>query len=150
MANSPWVVTLLLPLCHGVATTWTTLSSLVDRLVQDDSLTSINIKDYNVEVRETKLGPEIVTRDIPNVSEESLRHLDENGIVQVGSEVKAGDVLVGKITPKGEQELSSEERLLRAIFGEKAKDVRDTSQRMNNAGGGKVVGVKIFCSRKRP
>lgn len=117
---------------------------LSDRLVKDDTLTSINIKDYNVEVRETKLGAEIVTRDIPNVSEESLRHLDENGIVQIGSEVKAGDVLVGKITPKGEQELSSEERLLRAIFGEKAKDVRDTSQRMNNAGGGKVVGVKIF------
>ncbi len=114
------------------------------RLVQDDTLTSVNIKDYTVEVRETKLGPEIVTRDIPNVSEESLRHLDESGIVQLGSEVKAGDVLVGKITPKGEQELSSEERLLRAIFGEKAKDVRDTSQRMNNAGGGKVVGVKIF------
>lgn len=114
------------------------------RLVEDDRLTSINIKDYTVEVRETKLGPEIVTRDIPNVSEESLRHLDEDGIVQIGSEVKAGDVLVGKITPKGEQELSSEERLLRAIFGEKAKDVRDTSQRMNNAGGGKVVGVKIF------
>ncbi|MDO5344026.1 MAG: DNA-directed RNA polymerase subunit beta [Candidatus Saccharibacteria bacterium] len=114
------------------------------RLVEDDRLTSINIKEYNVEVRETKLGPEIVTRDIPNVSEDSLRHLDEHGIVQIGSEVKAGDVLVGKITPKGEQELSSEERLLRAIFGEKAKDVRDTSQRMNNAGGGKVVGVKIF------
>jgi DNA-directed RNA polymerase subunit beta len=117
---------------------------LSQRLVQDDTLTSINIKDYTVEVRETKLGPEIVTRDIPNVSEESLRHLDETGIVQLGSEVKAGDVLVGKITPKGEQELSSVERLLRAIFGEKAKDVRDTSQRMNNAGGGKVVGVKIF------
>ena len=117
---------------------------LSDNLVKNDGLTSINIKEYTVEVRETKLGPEIVTRDIPNVSEESLRHLDENGIVQVGSEVKAGDVLVGKITPKGEQELSSEERLLRAIFGEKAKDVRDTSQRMNNAGGGKVVGVKIF------
>jgi DNA-directed RNA polymerase subunit beta len=114
------------------------------KLVEDDTLTSVNIKDYTVEVRETKLGPEIVTRDIPNVSEESLRHLDENGIVQLGSEVKSGDVLVGKITPKGEQELSSEERLLRAIFGEKAKDVRDTSQRMNNAGGGKVVGVKIF------
>ena len=114
------------------------------RLVEDDTLTSVNIKDYSVEVRETKLGPEIVTRDIPNVSEDSLRHLDENGIVQVGSEVRAGDVLVGKITPKGEQELSSEERLLRAIFGEKAKDVRDTSQRMNNAGGGKVVGVKVF------
>lgn len=117
---------------------------LSNRIVQDDELTSINIKDFNVEVRETKLGPEIVTRDIPNVSEESLRHLDENGIVQVGSEVKAGDVLVGKITPKGEQELSSEERLLRAIFGEKAKDVRDTSQRMNSAAGGKVVGVKVF------
>lgn len=117
---------------------------LSNRLVQDDDLTSINIKDYTIEVRETKLGNEIVTRDIPNVSEESLRHLDENGIVQLGSEVKAGDVLVGKITPKGEQELSSEERLLRAIFGEKAKDVRDTSLRMNNAGGGKVVGVKVF------
>lgn len=117
---------------------------LSSRLVQDDELTSVNIKDFMVEVRETKLGPEIVTRDIPNVSEESLRHLDENGIVQIGSEVKAGDVLVGKITPKGEQELSSEERLLRSIFGEKAKDVRDTSQRMNNAGTGKVVGVKVF------
>ena len=115
-----------------------------DRLVKDDTLTNINIKDYMVEVRETKLGPEQVTRDIPNVSEHSLRHLDEEGIVQIGSEVKPGDVLVGKITPKGEQELSSEERLLRAIFGEKAKDVRDTSQRMNNTGGGKVIGVKIF------
>ncbi|OYW85294.1 DNA-directed RNA polymerase subunit beta, partial [Candidatus Saccharibacteria bacterium 32-49-10] len=114
------------------------------RLVQDDELTSINIKDYMVEVRETKLGPEIVTRDIPNVSEDSLRHLDENGIVRVGAEVGPGDVLVGKITPKGEQELSSEERLLRAIFGEKAKDVRDTSQRMGHTSTGKVVGVKVF------
>ncbi len=117
---------------------------LSNRLVQDDDLTSINIKDFMVEVRETKLGPEIVTRDIPNVSEESLRHLDENGIVQIGSEVTAGDVIVGKITPKGEQELSSEERLLRAIFGEKAKDVRDTSQRMGNSAQGKVVGVRVF------
>ncbi len=115
-----------------------------DRLVKTDALTNINIKDYMVEVRETKLGPEVVTRDIPNVGEYSLRHLDENGIVQIGSEVKPGDVLVGKITPKGEQELSSEERLLRAIFGEKAKDVRDTSQRMGNSGSGKVIGVKIF------
>ena len=115
-----------------------------DRLVKADTLTNINIKDYMVEVRETKLGPEIVTRDIPNASEYSLRHLDEEGIVQIGSEVKPGDVLVGKITPKGEQELSSEERLLRAIFGEKAKDVRDTSQRMKNTGSGKVIGVKIF------
>lgn len=117
---------------------------LSDRIVREDELTSININDFMVEVRETKLGPEIVTRDIPNVSEESLRHLDESGIVRVGAEVKAGDVLVGKITPKGEQELSSEERLLRAIFGEKAKDVRDTSQRMSNGKHGKVVGVKVF------
>ena len=117
---------------------------LSSRIVKEDDLTSINIQDFMVEVRETKLGPEIVTRDIPNVSEESLRHLDEDGIVQVGSEVHPGDVLVGKITPKGEQELSSEERLLRAIFGEKAKDVRDTSQRMSNGKHGKVVGVKVF------
>ena len=114
------------------------------RLVQDDTLTSIHIVDYMTEVRETKLGPEIVTRDIPNVSEESLRHLDEDGIVRIGAEVHPGDILVGKITPKGEQELSSEERLLRAIFGEKAKEVRDTSQRMSTGRHGKVVGVKVF------
>ncbi len=114
------------------------------RLVQDDTLTSINIKDYDVEVRETKLGPEQVTRDIPNVSEHSLRHLGEDGIVTVGSEVQNGDILVGKITPKGEQELSSEERLLRAIFGEKAKDVRDTSVRMNGSSTGKVVDVRVY------
>lgn len=113
------------------------------RLVENDSLTSINIKDYDVEVRETKLGPEQITRDIPNVSEHSLRHLGEDGIVAVGSEVSTGDILVGKITPKGEQELSSEERLLRAIFGEKAKDVRDTSIRMSG-GTGKVIGVRIY------
>jgi len=115
-----------------------------ERLVKDDTFTSIHIVDYMTEVRETKLGPELVTRDIPNVSEESLRHLDEDGIVRVGAEVRQGDILVGKITPKGEQELSSEERLLRAIFGEKAKDVRDTSQRMSNGKHGKVVGVKVF------
>ncbi len=114
------------------------------KLVEDDTLTSIHIVDFMIEVRETKLGPEIVTRDIPNVSEESLRHLDEDGIVRIGAEVHPGDILVGKITPKGEQELSSEERLLRAIFGEKAKEVRDTSQRMSNGKHGKVVGVKVF------
>lgn len=114
------------------------------RLVEDDELTSINITSSMIEVRDTKLGPEIVTRDIPNASEEALRNLDENGIITVGSEVKPGDVLVGKITPKGEQELSSEERLLRAIFGEKAKDVRDTSHRVGRSEGGKVVAVKIF------
>jgi DNA-directed RNA polymerase subunit beta len=114
------------------------------KLVEDDQLTSIHIVDYMTEVRETKLGPEVVTSDIPNVSEDALRHLDENGIVRIGAEVHPGDILVGKITPKGEQELSSEERLLRAIFGEKAKEVRDTSQRMSNGKHGKVVGVKIF------
>ncbi|HVS58927.1 MAG TPA: DNA-directed RNA polymerase subunit beta [Candidatus Saccharimonadales bacterium] len=114
------------------------------KLVEDDTLTSIHIVDFMIEVRETKLGPEIVTRDIPNVSEDALRHLDEDGIVRIGAEVHPGDILVGKITPKGEQELSSEERLLRAIFGEKAKEVRDTSQRMSNGKHGKVVGVKVF------
>lgn len=114
------------------------------KLVEDDTLTSVHIVDYMTEVRETKLGPEIVTRDIPNVSEDALRHLDDEGIVRIGAEVHQGDILVGKITPKGEQELSSEERLLRAIFGEKAKEVRDTSQRMSNGKHGKVVGVKVF------
>jgi DNA-directed RNA polymerase subunit beta len=114
------------------------------KLVEDDTLTSVHIVDFMIEVRETKLGPEIVTRDIPNVSEDTLRHLDDEGIVRIGAEVRPGDILVGKITPKGEQELSSEERLLRAIFGEKAKEVRDTSQRMSNGKHGKVVGVKVF------
>lgn len=114
------------------------------KLVENDTLTSVHIVDYMTEVRETKLGPEIVTRDIPNVSEDALRHLDEDGIVRIGADVHPGDILVGKITPKGEQELSSEERLLRAIFGEKAKEVRDTSQRMSNGKHGKVVGVKVF------
>ena len=114
------------------------------RLVKDDVFTSINITHYEVELRETKLGPETLTRDIPNVSEDSLRHLDEDGIVRIGAEVGAGDILVGKITPKGEQELSSEERLLRAIFGEKAKDVRDSSCRMPNGKHGKVVNLRIF------
>ena len=112
-------------------------------LVEDDELTSINIQDFDVEVRDTKLGPEQITRDIPNVSEHALRHLDEDGIVTIGSEVSEGDILVGKITPKGEQELSSEERLLRAIFGEKAKDVRDTSVRMKGPTG-KVVGINVY------
>jgi len=115
-----------------------------DRLLREDTLTSINIKDYIVDIRETKLGPEQVTRDIPNVPEYTLRHLDEDGIAQIGSEIKDGDVLVGRITPKGEQELSSEERLLRAIFGDKAKDVRDTSIRAHGVNSGKVIGVRVF------
>ncbi|MCY4010689.1 MAG: DNA-directed RNA polymerase subunit beta, partial [Candidatus Saccharibacteria bacterium] len=115
-----------------------------ERLVQEDVLTNIKITEYTTEVRETKLGPEVTTLDIPNVSEEALRNLDETGIIRVGARVKEGDILVGKITPKGEQELSSEERLLRAIFGEKAKDVRDTSLKLPNGKTGKIVGVNVF------
>ncbi len=114
------------------------------RLVRDDRFSSIHIETHSVDVRETKLGPEVVTRDIPNVSEDSLKDLDEAGIVRIGAEISAGDILVGKITPKGEQELSSEEKLLRAIFGEKARDVKDTSLRLPNGERGKVVGVKLF------
>ncbi|HEY2004356.1 MAG TPA: DNA-directed RNA polymerase subunit beta [Candidatus Saccharimonadia bacterium] len=117
---------------------------LSQRLVNDDRYTSIHIETHTVDVRDTKLGPEQVTRDIANVSEESLKDLDEKGIVRIGAEVTAGDILVGKITPKGEQELSSEEKLLRAIFGEKARDVKDTSLRLPNGERGKVVGVKVF------
>jgi DNA-directed RNA polymerase subunit beta len=114
------------------------------RLVQDDRYTSVHIEDHQIDVRDTKLGPEVVTADIANVSEESLKDLDENGIVRIGAEVSAGDILVGKITPKGETDLSSEERLLRAIFGEKARDVKDTSLTMPNGSSGKVVGIKIL------
>ena len=114
------------------------------RLIHDDRYTSIHIETHTMDVRDTKLGPEMVTRDIANVSEDRLKDLDENGIIRIGAEVTAGDILVGKITPKGEQELSSEEKLLRAIFGEKARDVKDTSLTLPNGDRGKVVGVKIF------
>jgi DNA-directed RNA polymerase subunit beta len=117
---------------------------LSQRLVHDDRYTSIHIEMHTIDVRDTKLGAEQVTRDIANVSEDALKDLDENGIIRIGAEVTAGDILVGKITPKGEQELSSEEKLLRAIFGEKARDVKDTSLRLPNGERGKVVGVKIF------
>jgi len=118
------------------------------RLVSDDTFSSVYIDEYEIEVRETKLGPEIITRDIPNVSEESLRNLDENGIIRIGAEVSPRDILVGKITPKGETELSGEERLLRAIFGEEAKDVKDSSLRLPHGIRGKVIGVKIFSREK--
>jgi DNA-directed RNA polymerase subunit beta len=114
------------------------------RLVKEDILTSISIDEHTIEVRETKLGPEMITRDIPNVSEEKLKNLDEEGIVYIGAEVKSGDILVGKITPKGETELSAEEKLLRAIFGEKAKDVRDSSLYLEHGEHGKVIGVNVF------
>ncbi len=117
---------------------------LSENLVRDDKFTSIHIEKHEVEARDTKLGPEEITRDIPNVGEDSLRDLDENGIVRVGAEVKAGDILVGKITPKGETELTAEERLLRAIFGEKAREVKDTSLRVPHGERGKVVNVQVF------
>jgi DNA-directed RNA polymerase subunit beta len=115
-----------------------------ERVVQDDKYTSIHIEEYTLDVRDTKLGPEVVTRDIPNVSEEKLKDLDENGIVRIGAQVKSGDILVGKITPKGETELSAEEKLLRAIFGEKSKDVKDSSMYLEHGEHGKVVDIKIF------
>jgi len=114
------------------------------RVVQDDVLTSIHIEEYEVDARETKLGDEEITRDIPNVSEESLADLDERGIIRIGAEVQAGDILVGKVTPKGETELTSEERLLRAIFGEKAREVRDTCLRVPHGEEGIVIGVREF------
>ena len=117
---------------------------LTQRLVQDDVLSSIHIEEYEVDARDTKLGAEEITRDIPNVSEEVLADLDERGIVRIGAEVVPGDVLVGKVTPKGETELTPEERLLRAIFGEKAREVRDTSLKVTHGESGKVIGVRVF------
>lgn len=115
-----------------------------EELVRDDVYTSIHIEEYESEARDTKLGPEEITRDIPNVSEDSLKDLDERGIIRIGAEVRAGDILVGKVTPKGETELTAEERLLRAIFGEKAREVRDTSLRIPHGESGIVVDVKVF------
>ncbi len=115
-----------------------------EKIVRDDVYTSIHIEEYETEARDTKLGPEEITRDIPNVNEDLLRDLDESGIIRVGAEVRAGDILVGKVTPKGETELTAEERLLRAIFGEKAREVRDTSLRVPHGEYGIVVDVKVF------
>ena len=117
---------------------------LNERLVKEDVLTSIHIEDYDCECRDTKLGPEEITRDIPNVGEDSLKDLDDNGIIRVGAEVRPGDILVGKVTPKGETELTAEERLLRAIFGEKAREVRDTSLRVPHGEAGTIVDVKVY------
>ncbi|MDH6140881.1 MULTISPECIES: DNA-directed RNA polymerase subunit beta [Kitasatospora] len=117
---------------------------LSQRLVQDDVLSSIHIEEHEVDARDTKLGPEEITRDIPNVSEEVLADLDERGIIRIGADVVTGDILVGKVTPKGETELTPEERLLRAIFGEKAREVRDTSLKVPHGESGKVIGVRVF------
>ncbi len=118
---------------------------LSQRLVQDDVLSSIHIEEFEVDARDTKLGAEEITRDIPNVSEEILADLDERGIIRIGAEVVPGDILVGKVTPKGETELTPEERLLRAIFGEKAREVRDTSLKVKHGEGGKVIGIRVFA-----
>nr|WP_245698287.1 DNA-directed RNA polymerase subunit beta [Sporosarcina ureilytica] len=115
-----------------------------ERLVKDDDYTSVHIEEYESEARDTKLGPEEITRDIPNVGEEALRHLDDRGIIRIGAEVRDGDILVGKVTPKGVTELTAEERLLHAIFGEKAREVRDTSLRVPHGAGGIVLDVKVF------
>ena len=117
---------------------------LSERLVKDDVLTSIHIHEHEVDARDTKLGPEEISRDIPNLSDDILRDLDDRGIIRVGAEVGPGDVLVGKVTPKGETELTPEERLLRAIFGEKAREVRDTSLKVPHGESGKVIDVKVF------
>ena len=117
---------------------------LSERLVKEDVLTSIHIEDYDCECRDTKLGPEEITRDIPNVGEDALKDLDENGIIRIGAEVRPGDILVGKVTPKGETELTAEERLLRAIFGEKAREVRDTSLRVPHGEAGTIVDIKVY------
>ena len=117
------------------------------RLVKDDELTSIHIEEYEIDARTTKLGDEEITRDIPNRSEESLRNLDDRGIVRIGAEVGSGDLLVGKVTPKGETELTAEEKLIRAIFKEKAREVRDTSLKVPHGEGGVVIDVKTFAAR---
>jgi DNA-directed RNA polymerase subunit beta len=115
-----------------------------ERLLQDDRYSSIHIEDFSIDVRDTKLGPEVVTRDIPNIGEERLKNLDETGIIRIGAEVSSGDILVGKITPKGEGDLTAEERLLRAIFGEKSRDVKDSSLYLPHGEHGKIVDIKIF------
>lgn len=115
-----------------------------ERLVKDSKFSTIHIEEFEVSVRDTKLGPEVTTPDIPNVSEVKLRNLDENGVIRIGAEVRPGDIMVGKVTPKGETQLTPEERLLRSIFGEKAKDVKDTSLRLEAGKRGRVVGVKVF------
>ena len=120
-----------------------------EKLVKEDAFTSIHIEEHEIETRETKLGPEEFTRDIPNVGEDALKDLDENGIIRVGAEVRPGDILVGKVTPKGETDLTPEERLLRAIFSEKAREVRDTSLRVPNGEGGIVVDVKVFTKENK-
>ena len=115
-----------------------------ERLVEDAKFTTVHIEDFDCIVRDTKLGPETTTHDIPNVGELRLKNLDEEGVIRIGAEVRQGDILVGKVTPKGETQLTPEERLLRSIFGDKAKDVKDTSLRMEGGKRGRIIGVRVF------
>jgi len=119
-----------------------------DRLVKEGVYDSVHIETYTIDVRETKLGPEIITRDIPNINEAKLKDLDEDGVIRLGATVEEGDILIGKITPKGETELTAEERLLRSIFGDKARDVKDSSLRMPGGSGGKIVDIHVFDRNK--
>jgi DNA-directed RNA polymerase subunit beta len=136
--------------CRGRAGNFEDAILISERLVRDDVFTSIHIEKYETEARDTKLGPEEITRDIPNVGEESLANLDESGIIRIGAEVRPNDILVGKVTPRGETELSAEERLLRAIFGEKAREVKDTSLRVPHGVHGKIDRRQAVPSRREP
>ena len=123
---------------------------LSENLVKEDKFSSMHIEEYEIDARETKLGPEEITRDIPNVGEDMLRNLDDTGIIRIGAEVNSGDILVGKVTPKGESDQTPEEKLLRAIFGEKAREVRDNSLKLPHGSRGKVVAVKQMERKDNP
>ena len=144
-----WDVTCSWPSCRGAVTTSKTPSSISEKLVHEDYYTSVHIEEFEIEARDTKLGPEEITRDIPNVSEHALRDLDESGIIRIGARIKHDDILVGKVTPKGETQLTPEEKLLRAIFGEKAGDVRDASLTCPPGIEGTVVDVRSSPARDR-
>ena len=147
-ANWRWAATCWSPSCRGTATTSRTPSSISERIVKEDVFTSIHIDEFEVGARDTKLGPEEITRDIPNLGDEALKNLGPDGVIRVGAEVKPGDILVGKITPKSETELAPEERLLRAIFGEKAADVKDTSLKVPSGTYGIVMDVKVSAKKE--
>jgi DNA-directed RNA polymerase subunit beta len=143
-ARWPWARTCLVAFLSWEGGNYEDAILISERMVQEDKFTSIHIEKHEVEARDTKLGPEEITRDIPNVGEDALKDLDEYGVVRIGAVVAPGDILVGKITPKGETELSPEEKLLRAIFGEKAREVKDSSLRLPHGEYGKVVDIKEF------
>jgi DNA-directed RNA polymerase subunit beta len=138
-----WAATCSSPSCRGTGYNFEDAILISEKVLKEDVFTSIHIEEFEVTARDTKLGPEEITRDIPNVGEEALKNLDHNGVIRIGAEVKPGDILVGKITPKSETELAPEEKLLRAIFGEKAADVKDTSLVVPSGVGGIIMDVKV-------